>query len=61
MLTMPNQKKGFFSGLFSKKQKTQLKQTEQSVNYQSPSTELPSQPLINTNMTQTPTQNMTLS
>ena len=55
MLTMPNQKKGLFSGLFSKKQPEQL------IQYQSQSSQIPPSPQYNTNRAQTQSQDMSFS
>ena len=59
ILTMPNQKKGFFSGLFSKKQPKQ--EVQSAVQYQSQSSQIPPAPQPNTNRMQTPSQDMSFS
>jgi len=58
MLAMPNQKKGFFSNLFSKKQ---AKQPEQAVKYNSPSSQILLTPQENTNRMQTQSKDMSFS
>lgn len=61
MLTMPNEKKGFFSGLFSKKQPKQQipQQSQQPVQYQTQQIQQPPQQY--TNRTQTQSQEMSYS